>query len=204
MLKIVIATRNPGKIAEIQSIINGSGFKDKVEIDTLASYPGIPEIIEDGRTFSENASKKALTVARFTGNIAVADDSGLEVDALGGAPGVYSARFAGGDATDADNISKLMGLLKGTPPEKRGARFVCVIAVATPPGDITLAEGDCAGFIAESERGTSGFGYDPVFAVPEYGKTFAELGREIKNKISHRAVALGKICNILEGLIHTQ
>ncbi len=200
MIKIIIATRNPGKIAEIQSIINSSGQKDKIEINTLASYPGIPDIIEDGRTFSENASKKAQTVARFTGHIAVADDSGLEVDALGGAPGVYSARFAGEGATDPENIKKLLELLKGTPSEKRGARFVCVIAVATPSGDVRLAEGDCRGFIAEEGRGTSGFGYDPVFVVPEYGKTFAELGNDIKNKISHRAVALGKLSNILEWL----
>src|SRR4030066_800800 len=198
MLKIVIATRNSGKIAEIHSIINCSEIKNKVEIETLASYSGIPEVIEDGKTFAENASKKARIVAKFTGDIAVADDSGLEVDALGGAPGVYSARFAGEGATDADNITKLLELLKGTPPEKRGARFVCVIAIATPSGDVRLAEGDCAGFIAEEGRGTSGFGYDPVFVVTEYGKTFAELGTEIKNKISHRGVAFGRIRNILE------
>src|SRR3972149_931246 len=200
-MKIILSTRNPGKIAEIQSIINSSGLKDKIEIDTLASYPGIPYIIEDGRTFSENASKKALTVARFTGHIAVADDSGLEVDALGGAPGVYSARFAGEGATDADNITKLMGLLKGTPPEKRGARFVCAIAIATPAGDVSLAEGECSGFIAEEARGTSGFGYDPVFTVPQYQKTFAELESDIKNRISHRAAALGKLYHILEEVV---
>src|SRR3990170_1951861 len=163
MLKIVIATRNPGKITEIQSIINNSDLKNNVEIETLASYPGIPEIIEDGRTFADNASKKARTVAKFTGHIAVADDSGLEVDALDGAPGVYSARFAGEEATDSDNIKKLMRLLKGTPPEKRGARFVCVIALATPAGDTSLTEGECRGIIAEEAHGTSGFGYDPVF-----------------------------------------
>ena len=200
-MKIVLSTRNPGKIAEIHSIITNSGLKDKVEIETLASYPGIPDIIEDGITFSENASKKALTVARFTGHIAVADDSGLEVDALDGSPGVYSARFAGEGAQDPDNIKKLLGLLKDTPSGKRGARFVCVIAVATPSGDVRLAEGDCRGFISEEGRGTSGFGYDPVFVVPEYGKTFAELGNDIKNKISHRAVALGKISSILENII---
>ncbi len=202
MLKIVIATRNSGKIAEIQSIINNSDLKNKIEIETLASYPGMPEVIEDGKTFADNASKKARTVAKFTGHIAVADDSGLEVDALGGAPGVYSARFAGEGATDADNIKKLMGLLRDTPSEKRGARFVCVIAISTPAGgDVSLAEGECRGFIAAEERGTTGFGYDPVFVVPEYGKTFAELGSDIKNKISHRAVALGRLCNILETLI---
>jgi len=200
-MKIILSTRNPGKIAEIHSIITNSGLKDKVEIETLASYPGIPEIIEDGITFSENASKKALTVARFTGHIAVADDSGLEVDALNGAPGVYSARFAGEKATDSENINKLMTLLKDTPSAKRGARFVCVIAVAAPSGDISLTEGECRGVIAAEERGTAGFGYDPVFVVPEYGKTFAELGSDIKNKISHRASALGRLSDILEKLI---
>jgi XTP/dITP diphosphohydrolase len=203
MLKIIIATRNSGKIREIQSIINNSDLKNKIEVETLASYPGIPEVIEDGKTFAENASKKARILAKFTGHIAVADDSGLEVDALGGAPGVYSARFAGEGAKDADNIKKLMSLLRDTSSENRGARFVCVIAIATPSGDVNLVEGDCRGFIAAEERGASGFGYDPVFVVPEYGKTFAELGSEIKNKISHRAVALGKLCNILERLIQS-
>lgn len=200
-MKIVIATRNTGKISEIQSIINNSDLVNRVEIETLASHPGIPDIIEDGKTFAENAEKKALTVAKSTGHIAIADDSGLEVDALGGAPGVYSARFAGEGASDPDNIKKLLVLLKDTPPEKRGARFVCVIAVATPAGDVRLAEGECSGVIADEERGASGFGYDPVFVAPEYGKTFAELGSEIKNKISHRAAALGKFSQILEQIV---
>ena len=197
MFKIVLATRNAGKIAEIQSIINNSDLKTKVEIETLLAYPGIPEIVEDGATFSENAAKKAITVAKFTGHIVVADDSGLEVDVLGGAPGVYSARFAGEGATDSENIKKLMKLLKDIPSENRGARFVCVIAIASPSGEVSLVEGECRGVIAAGERGTSGFGYDPVFVVTEYGKTFAELGSDIKNKISHRAAALGKLCNIL-------
>ncbi len=201
MLKIIIATRNPGKISEIQSIINNSDLQDKIEIETVSAYPGIPEVKEDGKTFAENAAKKAVTVARLTGHIAIADDSGLEVDALGGAPGIYSARFAGEGATDADNNTKLMGLLKDTPPEKRGAKFVCVIAIATPAGDVSLAEGECHGFIAEEARGTSGFGYDPVFVVPQHKRTFAELGRDIKNKISHRAAALGKLSDILESMI---
>ena len=201
MLKIVIATRNTGKIAEIQSIINNSNFKNMVEIEPLLSYPDIPEIIEDGNNFSENAAKKALTVAKFTGHVSIADDSGLEVDALGGAPGVFSARFAGEKATDSENIKKLMSLLKDTPSGKRGARFVCVIAIATPSGDFSLTEGECRGVIAAEERGTAGFGYDPVFVVPEHGKTFAELGGDIKNKISHRASALGRLSDILEKLM---
>lgn len=201
MLKIVIATKNSGKISEIQSIITNSDIKNMVELETLRSYPDIPEIIEDGNTFSANAAKKARLTAAYTGHIAVADDSGLEVDALNGAPGVYSARFAGEKATDSENIKKLIELLKDTASGKRGARFVCVIAVATPSGEIRLAEGECRGVIAAEERGAAGFGYDPVFVVPEYGKTFAELGNDIKNKISHRASALGRLSDILEKLM---
>ncbi|MDD5434169.1 MAG: non-canonical purine NTP pyrophosphatase [Nitrospira sp.] len=232
-LKIVLATKNRGKIEEIKYILKESGIADAVEIRSLSDYPEIPEIVEDGATFSENARKKAEAVAGYTGLIAIADDSGLEVDALNGAPGIYSARFAGEKATDAENIRKLLKLLKGVPKEKRGARFVCVIAVATPnvttppqirtTGDndnslpfkgrvrvgkgsfsdanVILLEGECHGTISEAERGTSGFGYDPVFIVPEYEKTFAELGPEIKNKISHRAMALGKLTAHLKLMI---
>lgn len=202
MLRIVLATKNRGKIEEIISILNNSNIKGGVEIHSLLDYPDIPGIAEDATTFSGNARKKAITVSRLTGLIAIADDSGLEVDALGGAPGVYSARFAGEGATDSENIKKLIGLLKDVPCEKRSARFVCVIALATPGGEVSLVEGECPGIIATEERGTSGFGYDPVFIVPEYGKTFAELGGEIKNRISHRAIALGKLCGLLEKLLN--
>lgn len=201
MLRIVLATRNKGKIDEIRSILKESGIKDAIEIYSLLDYPHIPEIAENGVTFYDNARKKAVTVARHTGLITIADDSGIEVDALGGAPGVYSARFAGAGATDAGNIKKLLDLLKGVPHEKRTARFVCVIAIATPDGNLSQVEGECAGTIATEVRGAYGFGYDPVFIVPEYGKTFAELGGEIKNKISHRAIALGKLRIILERLV---
>lgn len=201
MLKIVLATRNNGKIEEIKTILQDSNLKGAVEITSLLDYPDIPEIIEDGKTFAENARKKAIAVARYTGLTAIADDSGLEVEALGGAPGVWSARFAGEGATDADNIRKLLGLLNRIPDEKRGARFVCVIALATPEGQMSLVEGECRGMITNDARGTSGFGYDPVFLVPSYGKTFAELGAGVKNKISHRAIALGKLFSLLEGLI---
>ncbi|MBI5756838.1 MAG: XTP/dITP diphosphatase [Nitrospirae bacterium] len=200
MLKIVLATRNPGKIAEMQSILSNSDIKGEVEIETLLSYPDLPEITEDGATFPENALKKAVTVARLTGHFAIADDSGLEVDALGGAPGVHSARFAGKGARDQENIKKLLMLLQGVPQEERTARFVCVIALASPDGEVRLVEGECRGYITTEERGTSGFGYDPLFIVPEYGKTFAELGGDIKNKISHRAIAIGKLYNLLKKL----
>ena len=199
-MKIVLATRNQGKIEEIRSLLEGEEGRGGIEISSLKDYPAVPEIAEDGSTFSENARKKALTVAQLTGQIAVADDSGSEVDALGGAPGVYSARFAGEGASDSANIKKLLDLLRDIPPEKRGARFVCVMALATPGGEVSLVEGECRGMIAMEERGMSGFGYDPVFIVSGYGETFAELGSEVKNKISHRARALSKLCRLLGSL----
>ena len=199
-MKIVLATRNQGKIEEIRSLLEGEEGRGGIEISSLKDYPAVPEIAEDGSTFSENARKKALTVAQLTGQIAVADDSGIEVDALGGAPGVYSARFAGEGASDSANIKKLLDLLRDIPPEKRGARFVCVMALATPDGEVSLVDGECRGVIAMEERGTAGFGYDPVFIVPGYGETFAELGSEVKNRISHRARALSKLCRLLGSL----
>jgi len=201
MIKIVLATRNKGKIEEIETILKDSKLKKDIEITSLLDYPDIPEIVEKGKTFAENARLKAVTVARYTGLVSVADDSGLEVDALGGAPGVLSARFAGDGATDTDNIRKLLESLKGVPDEKRGARFVCVIALATPEGLVRVVEGECRGMITDNVRGTSGFGYDPLFLVPSWGKTFAELGPRVKNKISHRAIALGKLCILLEELV---
>ncbi len=200
-LKIVLATKNKGKIEEIKYILKETGIADVVEICSLSDYPDIPEIAEDGATFSENARKKAEAIAAYTGLTAIADDSGLEVDVLNGAPGIYSARFAGEKAVDSENIRKLLKLIEDIPMEKRGARFVCVISVAVPYTNVILMEGECRGIISEIERGTSGFGYDPVFIVPEYGKTFAELGAEIKNKISHRAVALSKLKTHLKQII---
>ncbi len=200
-LQIVLATKNKGKIEEIKYILKETGITDAIEIHSLSDFPDITEIAEDGMTFSENARKKAETVAGYTGLTTIADDSGLEVDALNKAPGIYSARFAGEGASDADNIKKLLGLLEGVPKEKRGARFVCMIALATPDGEVKLMEGECRGIISEEARGTSGFGYDPVFIVPQYGKTFAKLGEEMKNKISHRAVALGKLTTHLKLMI---
>ena len=201
MRKLVLATRNQGKTEEMRTILKASGIEGRFQIDSLLSYPNLPGIAEDGATFSENAEKKAVTVARFTGHIAVADDSGLEVDALEGAPGIYSARFAGDGAADSENIKKLLSLLTRVPFEKRTARFVCVIALAMPDGVVSTVRGECPGIISTEERGTSGFGYDPVFIVPAYDKTFAELGSDIKNKISHRAIALGKLCELLKIIV---
>ena len=190
-MRLVAATRNRGKIKEISEALSGLG----VELIPLDELPDPPEIEEKRETYEENAAHKALIAARHSGLPAVADDSGLEVEALGGAPGVRSARFA---ASDAERIAKLLKLLKGVPFERRRARFVCVVAFATPDGQVELFRGECHGYITEEPRGEEGFGYDPVFLVPEYGKTFAELGLEVKNRISHRARALRKLRGFLE------
>ncbi len=193
MIDIVLATRNKDKIKEIKNILRDLS----INLLTLDEFPAAPQVEEDGNTLEENATKKALEIAIFTKKIALADDSGLEVEALNGEPGVYSARFAGEKATYEDNNKKLLQLLKHTPPEKRKAQFKCVIAVVKPiyinnklEEKIRLAEGICSGFITQEYKGNKGFGYDPVFFVPEYGKTFAEMNIEEKNKISHRAKAL--------------
>lgn len=194
-MRLVAATRNRGKVREISEALSGLG----VELIPFDELPDPPQIEEEGETYEENAAHKALTVARHTGLPAVADDSGLEVEALGGAPGVRSARFAGEKASDEERIAKLLKLLEGLPLKRRRARFVCVIALATPDGRVELFRGECYGYIAEEPKGKGGFGYDPVFLVPEYGKTFAELGLEVKNRISHRARALRKLRSFLEG-----
>ncbi|MGO0123572.1 XTP/dITP diphosphatase [Desulfothermobacter acidiphilus] len=198
MLKIILASRNEGKLREFQALLAPLGW----EIVSLASYPHLPDIPETGDSLAANALLKARTVARLTGLVAMADDSGLEVDYLGGAPGVRSARFAGEPSSDAANIALLLQLLKGVPWEQRRARFRCVIAVVTPEGEEHLAEGAVEGYILEQPRGEEGFGYDPVFYLPEYGKTFAELPLEIKNRISHRARALASIKEILSTLTY--
>lgn len=189
MRRLVVATTNPGKLREIESIIAPLGL----EIVSVSAYPGLPEIKEDGATFEENAVKKARLTAEATGEVALADDSGLEVDYLAGAPGVHSARFAGEPASDAANNAKLLKLLQGVPEERRHARFRCVIAVAVPGGPVLTAEGTCEGYILSELRGAGGFGYDPLFCVPEFGKTFAELSPELKNRVSHRGAALAGI-----------
>jgi XTP/dITP diphosphohydrolase len=192
-IEVVIATRNAGKLREIQVILAPLGLK----IFSLSDFPEIPEIIEDGQTFEENAVKKAVAVARQTGRIAIADDSGLAVDALQGRPGVFSSRYAGEKATDAERYQKLLKEMAGTPQGKRGASFICAIAVASPKGKTESVEGQCRGEIAFAPKGSHGFGYDPVFYLPERGKTMAELEPEVKNRISHRARALEKLKQLL-------
>ncbi len=192
-MEIVIATLNQNKMREFKALL-----KDyRVTILSLTDIPHVPEIVEDGKTFRENALKKATVVARATGKLTIADDSGLEVDALHGRPGVYSARFAGAGADDAENNAKLLEELKGVPPDKRGACFKCVLGIATPQGETAFVEGECRGVIIDALRGHHGFGYDPVFLVPEYNQTFSEMPPEQKNSISHRSRALRKLLDIL-------
>jgi XTP/dITP diphosphohydrolase len=202
---LVMATRNLGKIRELQALLADSG----VALLSLADFPLLPEIPEEGATFAENAAAKAMAVARLTGLPALADDSGLAVDALKGAPGVFSARYAQDRTvpkppTDADNWGKLLQEMQDVPWDQRGARFVCEIALAAPDGRLLRARGECAGIIALEPRGDTGFGYDPVFWVPEYGATMAQLGPAIKNKISHRAKALAAFKEVLSSWLKEQ
>ena len=195
--EIVVATRNKDKAKEIRKILKGL----KVKILTLDSFKNIPNVIEDGKTFEENASKKAKVISRYTGRFTIADDSGLEVDALGGRPGVKSARFAGKGQDYGKNNAKLLRLLKKVPPSKRRARFVCAVSIAKGGKVLDAVSGTCLGRIAFKNRGRTGFGYDPVFISPKYGKTFAELGPKVKNKISHRYRALEKAKTAIKRLL---
>lgn len=189
--RVVLATANPGKLREFRSLLPTC-------IDLVsAAELGVDLPPETGNTFAENALLKARAVTRVTGLIALADDSGLEVDALGGRPGVHSARFAGENATDAQNIALLLEQLRGVPPERRTARFRAVIALVAPDGREALAEGTVEGTIVEAPRGEHGFGYDPVFLPLSEQRTFAEMTLEEKNRLSHRARALERAVAIL-------
>jgi len=201
--KILVATTNPGKIAELRSMLDAD-----VDWLGLSDFPGIAEIAEDGRTFAENARKKALGYARATGLWTLADDSGLVVDALEGAPGVHSARFSGAKEKDRSlldhkNMLKVLELLEPVPKEKRTARFVCCLCLASPEEVLIETEGRLEGMIAEQEIGENGFGYDPIFFVPGIGKTVAQLTREEKNAISHRGNAIQRLKPLLERLLET-
>ncbi len=193
-MTIVLATRNRGKITEIKALLPG------LQVRSAATYPGCPEPEETGQTFEENALIKAHAVARFTGRTALADDSGLEVDALYGAPGIQSARYAGTGATDRENIHCLLNALDGVPDAERTARFRCVIAVVEPDGRTWTADGACEGRILREPRGESGFGYDPLFVPAGYENSFGELDATVKNRISHRASALSRIAEVLQSL----
>lgn len=168
-----------------------------LNITSLADYPHSPRIIENGRTFRENAVKKAVKIARFSGKLTLGEDSGLCVDALGGEPGVYSSRFSGKNKSDPQNNRKLLRLLQGRPPKERKAHYACAVALAGPRGLIGVVEGECSGRIGFEPKGRFGFGYDPLFVIPAYKKTFAQLGPRIKHKISHRFRALRKAESLL-------
>lgn len=200
-MKILVASTNPGKMRELAELLDAD-----VDWVGLADFPNIPEIKEDGKTFAENARKKALGYAKITGLWTLADDSGLSVDALGGLPGATSARFSGEKEKnrkllDHKNIAKVLKLLKGVPKEKRTARFVCHLCLASPEKILIETEGGLEGFIAEKEIGENGFGYDPIFFVPNPNKTVAQLTREEKNAISHRGNAIRKLKPQLDKLL---
>ena len=194
MPKLLLATNNQGKAREYKVLLEGVPF----ELVMPAQVGIVTEVEEVGRSFEENAIIKAATLALESGLLSLADDSGLEVDALGGEPGVRSARYAGADASDADRVAYLLAKMQEVPQEKRQARFRCVIAIANPQGEVELCSGECDGVIAFSPKGKRGFGYDPIFYLPELGKTMAELPPETKNKISHRGRAAIKARELLE------
>lgn len=195
-MKILLATQNQGKARELQEMVKNEG----IEVLSLRDFPEWEEVEETGKTFAENAVIKAIAVVDRTGLVSLADDSGLEVDALDGAPGVYSARFAGEPKDDSRNIEKLLSLLADVPDEQRTARFRCALVIATPDGEEYLTEGTVEGRILRERRGDGGFGYDPVFFMPELGLTMAELGMGQKNEISHRAQAFREALPILREL----
>jgi XTP/dITP diphosphohydrolase len=196
MPKLLLATSNPGKIKEYRALLDGLGY----EMTTLAQEGITKAVTESRNTYEQNAELKAVTYAGLSQLPTLADDSGLEVDALNGEPGVKSARFAGKAATDADRVSLLLARLDGVPWERRTASFKCVIAIATPEGRCQICRGECRGIITLSPRGSNGFGYDPVFLFPELGKTMAELPLKTKNQVSHRARASQEARQLLRRL----
>ncbi len=194
MKELLIATRNKKKLEEIRDLLKGLNLK----ITSLADYKNLPEIEEDGKTFNANAIKKAATIAIFTKKLTMGEDSGLEVQALGNKPGIYSARYSGEGATDPKNNRKLLKALKGFPLKKRQARYRCSVALVDAKGLVDVVSGSCRGIIDTKEKGKNGFGYDPLFLIPQFQKTFGELPAEVKSKISHRARALKKFKRVIE------
>lgn len=195
MPKLVLASTNKGKILEFREILADLPF----ELVSLADFPEIPQVIEDGSTFAENAVIKASTIAKYTGELTLADDSGLEVDALNGEPGVYSARYGQPGWGDRERYRFLLEKLQNVPLEKRTARFRCAIALYNPRNNrVDQVDGAVEGMIGDGPRGSNGFGYDPIFYIPEIGKTMAELSAEQKNSFSHRARAAQKVLPLLQ------
>lgn len=192
-MEIIVATKNKGKVREIGKMLKGL----RLRLSSLNDYSDVPEIEENGKTFTENALKKARFYSEYFGKLAIADDSGLEVDALKGLPGVYSARYAGEGASDRKNNQKLLREMEGIPVSKRGARFKCALAIVSPDGRQGITEGSCRGRIGIREAGSKGFGYDPLFVLPQYGKAMAQLTLEEKNSVSHRGKALRKLRKVI-------
>lgn len=188
-MRIIFATRNEGKVREISEML----AETKMELISLNRFDSLPEIIEDGKNYLENALKKARVISEYTGEAVLADDSGLEVVALGGEPGVFSARYAGPQATDEENNAKLLLKLSNVPLDKRKASFHCALVLYQPGGSYHSFEAKWNGRIIDEFRGTNGFGYDPIFLADEFNKTAAELPPEIKNKVSHRGQAFEKL-----------
>ncbi len=194
MKELLVATKNKGKVREIADLLLPCG----IQVISLLDVGNMPEIIEDGLTFRANAAKKAVVIAKHTGRLVMGEDSGLEVDALGGRPGVFSARYSGDDATDEKNNDKMLEELAGVPFEKRTARYRSAIALADKDTLVDVVEGACEGIITTERRGTNGFGYDPLFYISEHAKTFGELPLSVKQTMSHRANALRQFLKLLE------
>lgn len=194
MLEILIATNNFGKVKEIKEILDIS----KIKILTMKDFPPLPKIVEDGKTYQENAFKKARKTSEYTGKICLADDSGLEIDYLKGKPGIYSSRWGN---SDEERINKVLKFIENVPKNKRNAKFVCAVVLVFPNGKIYMVKEECKGIITFNPKGEHGFGYDPIFLVPEYDKTFAELGDKIKNRISHRGKAMRRMIDIINKIV---
>jgi XTP/dITP diphosphohydrolase len=197
MKEVIIATKNPGKAREFEEIFASRG----IEVRTLLDFPEIPDVEESGSTFEENAVLKAEAISQALNKMVIGDDSGLLVDALEGRPGIYSARYAGEPKNDQNNTDKVLSELKDVPEVERTARFYCALAVAVPGQETMTVSGTCEGRILEERRGSNGFGYDPVFYVPEQGVAMAELSSDEKHKISHRANALKKLDVVLDSIL---
>lgn len=193
-MELVVATRNKKKLEEIKYMLRGMGFT----IKSLADYKDLPKIVEDGITFQQNAIKKSATIAQYLKKLTIGEDSGLEVQALGKRPGVYSSRYSGKGATDKKNNNKLLKDLKNVSLKKRRAQYVCSVAISDAHRLLGVFDGKCSGLITTKERGKAGFGYDPLFLIPKYNKTFGELGEEVKHKMSHRYKAFRKAKAFLE------
>ena len=197
--KLLLATNNAGKVKEYRSLLQGIPF----ELVTPKEMGNTMDVAETGATYRENARLKACSLAAQSGLLTLADDSGIEVDALNGEPGVVSARYAGENASNAERVDHLLSELKDVPKEKRTARFYCLIAIAQPNGTVQFCDGECKGTIAFKPSGERGFGYDPIFYLPEWGKTMAELPVEVKNQISHRGTAAQKAKLLLQKMART-